>query len=200
MKPKQNYNIPEKDRCWTPYYAIQPLLPYLNPLWRIWEPFAGHGYLIDALFESGLTDIWGSELLPSVKTSYGGVVVSFRDFFTYKPPVPVNVIVSNPPFGPKYKVLKHSYELNIPFAYILPLETLGAASGQKLFKKYGVQIIVMDKRVDFGMPNTGFKSSAQFPTAWFTHGLNLPSDLMYAELDKPNKKELLAYYESKRFN
>jgi len=29
------------------------------------------------------------------------------------------------------------------------------------------------------MPNKGWEGTAQFPVAWFTHGFNLPSDIVY---------------------
>jgi hypothetical protein len=83
--------------------------------------------------------------------------------------------------------LEKCYEIGKPFALFMPVESLGAAGANKLFAQYGMQMIVFDKRIDFFMPNKGYAGSANFPTAWFTWGLNLPADIVYKKLDK--KKE-----------
>lgn len=125
-----------------------------------------------------------------------GTDISMKDrfnFFEYDPVldgIDWDVQITNPPYGRKYAWLDRSYQLDRPFALLLPVETLGAKSAQVLFREYGVQVIFMDSRVDFGMPNKGFQGSAQFPTAWFTWGLRLPSDMMFVHIDKPSKKRI----------
>lgn len=53
-----------------------------------------------------------------------------KDFFSYEPDEPYDYIISNPPFSCKDEVLKRLYELNHPYAMLLPLPTL---QGQKDF-------------------------------------------------------------------
>ena len=202
MKPKSNYKTEKHkankmDQCQTPYYALDPLLPYLDKRKYIWEPFAGVGHLADALMEQGYR-VHASELEGRYGITYsprGHSIIGGSDFFLDLPREDVrDVIVSNPPYGVKYAVIERCYELGKPFALLLPVETLGAQKAQKLFKKYGIQVIFMDKRVDFIMSEKGLSSSAQFPVSWFCWGLELPSDMVFVELVKPPKKELIDYY------
>ena len=168
MKPKSNEkNIPERDRCQTPPYAVEPLLQYLESTWTIWECAAGEGYLADAIEEKGFS---------VVKSD----ILTGQNFFKYTPGF--SAIVTNPPFSIKYKWLRHCYHLDKPFALLLPLETLGAKSAQKLFKKHGMQLLVLNKRVNFKMPNTGWNGTAQFPVAWFTWKMNLESEIVYGQI------------------
>jgi hypothetical protein len=73
--------------------------------------------------------------------------------------------------------------LGKPFALLLPLSALEGQKRQELYKQYGLQLIVTNRRIDFKTPfDRG--SSSWFATAWFTWGLNLPSDIVFEELVK----------------
>jgi hypothetical protein len=147
------------DACQSPPYAIDPLAPYLRSSWKIWEPARGDGYLIDGLKYHGLTNIIESEILNG------------QNFFSYEPKS-WDCQVTNPPYSIKYKWLKRSYELGKPFALLLPVETLGAATAQKMFREYSIEVILLNKRINFKMPNKGWDGGgAQFPVAWFTWGI-----------------------------
>ena len=182
MKPKNNYKIENimqknKDCCYTPDYAIEPLIKYIPKEWYIWEPASGDGRMVN-YFISNEYSITGTDILTG------------RDFFTYDyDQILFDCIITNPPFSRKFDFINRCYEIGRPWALLMPVETLGAKSANTLFKKYGMQMIVFDKRIDFYMPNKGFSGSAQFPTAWFTYGLNLPSDIVYETLNKPNRRK-----------
>lgn len=179
MKPKSNYNQSRKDLCQTPPYAIDPLLTYIERYERVWEPACGEGYLADLLFEKGYTVI-RSDIL------YG------HDFLIDIPSDPWDLIVTNPPYNikAKYGFIQRCYELGNPFALLMSLETLGAAKAQKNFKRYGMELLVLNKRVNFKMPNKGWKdSSAQFPVGWFTSGLNIGRDITYCDI-QPESMQL----------
>jgi len=49
-------------------------------------------------------------------------------------------------------------------------------------------LILLDKRVNFIMPNNGNNGRAQFPVAWFTHGLNIGKEITYATIDRLGEK------------
>ena len=182
MKPKRQYKGDEHksngyDRCATPAYALEPLLPYIPKGWTVWECAAGEGYLVEALSYHGYHVI-------------GTDVLDAKDFFVH--PAIGDVIITNPPYSVKYSWIKRCYELDLPFALLMPLETLGAASAQRRFSRYGIKLILMDKRVDFMMPNVKdfSKSSAQFPTAWFCWKIpGLVDDLTYAHLVKRDMRQ-----------
>jgi hypothetical protein len=120
-----------------------------------------------------------------------------NDFFTDKrPSLPKTTLVTNPPYSIKYEWLERCYEIGNPFALLMPVEMLGTAKGQRLFDKYGIEVIFMSPRVDFYMPNKGYEGAgAQFPTAWFTWKLNLPQQINFARLNKPKRSELRDYWD-----
>lgn len=183
MKPKSNYTsgiyTPQgMDACQTPPYAIDPILPYLDQRWTLWEPAAGELYLVNAFYDAGFHQ---NQIIASD-------IITGQNFFDFAPDQGWDCLVTNPPYGIKYDWLERCYEFDKPFALLLPLETLGAKAAQNLFKQYGVEIVLMDKRVDFKMPEKGWEGSAQFPTAWFTWGLEIGSQLTFSTINKDWKE------------
>ena len=184
MKPKENkgYNTGTYDLCQTPPYAIEPLLPYLKKNWIIWECACGSGTLARALVGR---DVYCTDINQSVPI----------DFLKRTTILPIDAIVTNPPYSLKYEWLSHCYYLGFPFALLMPVEMIGAKKAQVLFDKYGIEIIFMSPRVDFYMPNKGWSGGgAQFPTAWYTWKLNLPKEINFATLNKPKRSELEEYW------
>jgi hypothetical protein len=176
MKPKANHKADHSkagnlDCCQTPPYALSPVLPYLAPEWVLWECAAGEGKLVDGL------ECRGWRVIASD-------VLTGQDFFEYAP-AGWDCIVTNPPYSVKYKWLARCYELGKPFALLLPVETLGAATAQRLFNTYGIEVVLLDKRVNFYMPNKGMDGKgAQFPTAWFTWGLGIGERITFASVER----------------
>lgn len=158
MKPKRNYVPGHLDNCQTPGYALEPLIPYLFHFDTIWECAKGEGYLAIELITRGYKVVASG--LPDLD-----FLVSHIDYFT--------CIVTNPPYGLKYDFIQRCYEIGKPWALLMPIETVGAARAQEQFKKYGISIIFMSKRVNFKMPTKGWVGSAQFPVAWFTWNLGI---------------------------
>jgi len=163
MKPP--LNIKYSDDFQTPATAIKPLLNYLKREWVIWEPAQGKGNLTRALISEGFKVI-GSDILEG------------KDFLAWQPEY-YDCIVTNPPYSLKNQFLERVYSLQKPFAFLLPLTTLETDRRQRLFKKYGLQIILLNKRINFETPS-GSGSGSWFATAWFTNGLNLPHDINYS--------------------
>jgi hypothetical protein len=183
MKPKINRAGDTKrssgfDRCNTPAYALDPLLPYLVRFPVIWEPAAGTGNIMRAIAPpvSGViaSDIHGDYAKPP------------RNFFDWQPPI-FNAIVTNPPYSIKFDWLKRCYELGRPFALLVPVETIGAQKAQRLMEKHGVELLLLNRRVNFEMPNKGlesadgWKSSAQFPVLWLCWQM-LPHPIVYGKI------------------
>lgn len=178
QKPKVNragdkYVPQGHDACQTPAYAIDPLLPYLDNRWIVWEPACGEGLIVEALYDSGFKNVYASDLITG------------ENFFDHLPPAPFDCIVTNPPYSIKYDWIKRCYELGKPFALLLPVETLGAKTAQVFFRSCGLEVIFLDQRVNFKMPNIGWEgSSAQFPVAWFTYGLDIGQQMVFAEIKR----------------
>ena len=149
------------DRCQTPAYALDPILPYLPVGSRLWEPACGDGHIVTTLTHAGHTVI-GTDLL------YGE---NFFHLFQ-----PCDVLVTNPPYGIKYEWLERCLHLHNPFALLVPWDTLAAASCWDAFEVRGreAEVIVMTPRISFKMPNVGYGGKgAQFSTCWVTHGLGI---------------------------
>lgn len=184
MKPKVNRAGDASaskpfDRCQTPAYAIVPLLPYLKPHWVIWEPAAGERHLAAAL--------------RALTLSFGVVDTDIIDtppcnFFECNPPRDFDAIVTNPPYSIKYEWLERCYSLGKPFALLVPVETIGAAKAQRLMEKNGAELLLLDRRVNFKMPNKGWKgSAAQFPVLWLCWQL-LPAPIVYGKLPRQTRE------------
>jgi hypothetical protein len=160
------------DQCQTPHYALDPLLPFLSADAVIWESACGEGQMADKLTKEGY-QVVGTDILNGY---------NFLDE-SWSPVKPWDIQVSNPPYSIKYDWLRHSYYLQKPFALLLPLETLGAAQAQAIFSQFGIEIILLSKRVNFRMPGKGYSGKgAQFPVCWMTWGLNIGRQLTFAPI------------------
>lgn len=154
------------DEYFTPKYALNPLLTFLKKEWVVWECAYGGGNLAKHLEELGF----------KVK---GAKSINFLDCDC---PLACDIIITNPPYSKKEEFLKKAYGLGKPFAFLMPLTTLEGKKRGELFKKYGIQIIIPNRRINFITPS-GQGGGAWFQTAWFCYGLNLPKDIMFIELN-----------------
>ena len=152
----------------TPESAIDCLFPYLNKDWIIWECAAGKGNISRALSNKGF------EVIST------DIKVCNFDFLTQKPEL-FDCIVTNPPYSIKEKFLERCYQLGVPFALLMPLTALESEKRQKLYRKYGIQIIIPNKRFNFETPS-GKNGGSWFATAWFCGNMNLPKELNFVEL------------------
>lgn len=148
----------------TPPEALNPLLPHLKEDWIIWEPAQGKGNLTNALRKIGY-NVTGSDILTG------------QDFLIWEPEK-FDCIVTNPPFFFKQQFLNRAYSLKKPFALLLPLTTFETKKRQKLFKRYGLEVIFLDKRINFETPS-GKGSGSWFAVAWFTNWLNIGKELTF---------------------
>lgn len=159
----------EDNELYTPAYAVDPIIKYLPKNKIIWCPFDCD---------------WSAFYQRLKETGYKVVRSSLQegqDFFEYEPNK-WDIIVSNPPFSLKDKVLKRLYSFNKPFAILLPLNSLQGKTRYKYFKQ-GIQILSFDARVCYHdrkhMVNV--VNGSPFATAYFCRDL-LPKDLIIEEL------------------
>lgn len=100
-----------------------------------------------------------------------GHIETGQDFFGYQTPQG-EIVVSNPPFSKRDAILKHLYEMDVPFAITLNFVGLFDSRGRRnLFKKYGVEIIVPDGRMKFLRPGTDVLNSPNMQTVYVCHKL-----------------------------
>ena len=162
-KPKLLMNG-HSDEMQTPEIAIKPLLPYIKKDWIIWESAWGGGSL------AGHFKKHGFEVIGSRET----------DFLDEKHNFNFDCIITNPPYSLKEEFLERCYKLGKPFALLMPLTALEGKQRGALYRKYGIQLIVPNKRINFITPS-GKGSGAWFQVAWFCWKLDLPKDLMFVE-------------------
>lgn len=94
------------------------------------------------------------------------------------------MIVSNPPFSIKDKILERLYELNKPFAVLLPTNSLQGKKRYELFKQ-GIQLLCFDSRIGFHSPDSMnvAKEGNCFSSSYFCRDV-LPRDLIIEKLNK----------------
>jgi hypothetical protein len=165
VRDRKRSNTP--DNFQTPPHALYPLLRHLKAEWLIWEPACGKGNLTREMWERGYR-------------CFGTDITHGRDFFSDTDLPAFDAIVTNPPFSVKDKFLERCYGFGKPFALLLPLTALGGKKRQSLFRRYGIEIILLPYRVDFETPlGRGGVGGAWFDVAWFTWKMNLPSALHF---------------------
>ena len=64
---------------------------------------------------------------------------------------------------------------------LLPITALEGIKRQKLYKQYGLELILFNRRINYETPS-GKGSGAYFSSAWFTYGFNLPKQLNFLEI------------------
>ncbi len=169
IKAKQNWR--KNDEYYTPAYAVKPLIKYLinKNYHTIWESAA----LKDK--KSEITQELEKVGMNVIETT----IHRGQDFLNYEPEFDFDIIITNPPYSLKTPFLKRAYQLNKPFALLLPLTALEGIERNKLYRKHGLELLIFDKRVDFKKDSSG----VWFATAWFCHNL-LPEKLVFEKLIK----------------
>lgn len=159
----------ENNELYTPLYAVDPILKYIPKDKIIWCPFDEEW----SVFYRRLKEEGYNVVRSSLKDG--------QDFFTYEPNK-WDMIVSNPPFSSKDKVLERLYSFKKPFAILLPLNSLQGKTRFKFFTQ-GIQLLSFDSRISFHKPDSMdiVIKGSPFATAYFCKDL-LPRDLIVEEL------------------
>ena len=123
------------DEVYTPAYAIKPLLKYINNKnYTIWCPF----------------DTEESEYVHVFRAAGHKVIASHIDdgknFFDYEPKN-YDCIIANPPFSIKDDILKRLFELDKPYAILLPLPSLQGIKRFPYLKNS--EALIFDRRINF---------------------------------------------------
>lgn len=163
MKPPLSKNY--QNDFQTPAEAIKPLIPYIPKNFVIWECAAGKGNLVKA-FENEGYKVIATDILTG------------QNFLLYEPEEHYDIIVTNPPYSLKNEFLERAYALKKPFAFLLPLTTLESERRQRLFKKFGVELILLNKRINFETPS-GSGSGSWFAVAWFCGYMKIGKELNF---------------------
>jgi hypothetical protein len=152
---------------YTPAYATELIVPYLYG--KIWECAAGEGH-ITVVLEKHVLDVHESDIAIGI------------DFLETKfIPPGIDFIVTNPPYDLKDEFLEHCYELEVPFALLLPLTALGGMKRNRLYRENGLEILIPSRRINFIYENA--KKACWFHSAWFCWNV-LPEKLMFVDMER----------------
>lgn len=162
------------DEVYTPAYAVKPLLEFIEQNQIIWCPFDDENSEFVKLFQEN-----GNKVIKSH-------IDENKNFFYYEPEENYDIIISNPPFSLKDDVIKRLYELNKPYAILLPIPSL---QGQKRFPYMkNCQALIFDKRINYY--TTAERKEVQKGVSFGSFYLCkdfLPKDLIFKELNTKNK-------------
>jgi hypothetical protein len=154
--PKKN------DNCETPIEVWKNIEQFIPKDKKIWCPFYFNG-------------------THHLETLGYDIIHKQEDFFSYTPEY--DLVVDNPPFSIKKKVLERLLELDKPFIMIMPVSTI-CYQYMKGFKDK-IQIIIPPKRYNF-CPE--LKSSPSFDCLYYAYKMNLENDVNWITDNNPEIK------------
>ena len=160
------------DEVYTPFYAVEPLLEFVPKDKVIWCPFDEEWSAYYQMFtENGYKVI---------RSSIG----DNQDFFTYEPDEHWDILISNPPFSKKDKVLERAFSFNKPFALLLPANSIQGKKRFEIFRNE-IQMLAFDRRVDYHTNGNmkDYTKGNHFGSAYFCRDL-LPTKLEMRRLNK----------------
>lgn len=141
------YSSGKNDECFTPRYAVEPIIKYIPRDKIIWCPFD----TADSEFVKMLTE-------KGYNVTYSHISQG-QDFYTYEPDK-WDIIISNPPFTNKRKIFERALSFNKPFALLMTNTWLNDSAPKQLFKDKDLQLLMFEQRIEFNnMKKITFSSS-----------------------------------------
>ena len=162
------YSKGNNDECYTPHYAVKPILKYIPKDAIVWCPF----------------DTGESEFVKQISQQNKVIATHIDigiDFFDFEPEY-WDVIISNPPFTNKRKFFERALSFNKPFALIMTNTWLNDSAPKQLFKDKDLQLLMFDKRMKFISPDGRDNSKITFSSSYYCWNL-LPKQIIMEELD-----------------
>lgn len=158
------YSKGNNDECYTPRYAVEPIIKYLPKDKIIWCPF----------------DTEESEFVKLLQKNGLNVVFSHidlgQDFYNYEPEK-WDIIVSNPPFTNKRKIFERCLNFNKPFALLMSNTWLNDSAPKQLFKDKDLQLLMFEQRVQFNN-----LKKITFSSSYYCYNL-LPKQIIMEKLN-----------------
>lgn len=161
------------DECYTPDYAVWPLLKYLDKFKgkTIWCPFdTEESEYVKIFTQAGFNVVYSHK-------DDGQNFYDFGDGLFAQNIPDFDVLISNPPFHNKARLVEKVIALGKPFALLLPMTWLNDSAPYRLFAQGGIQLMLFDRRVKF--KNCGNQPS--FGVGYYCRGI-LPRDIVFKSL------------------
>jgi hypothetical protein len=160
----------ENIEAYTPQYAVDIIVPYLDKEKTIWAPFSRDEHN----FANYLRELGFKVVNTHIENG--------QDFLTYKPDFEFDIILDNPPFKNKTKYVERAISFGKPFALFLPFNSFGDNGIPKLFMEHNLepQMLIPDKRTEFeNQENKGIS----FKTVYICNRV-LPKQIIFTKLKK----------------
>ena len=168
------YSSGNNDECYTPDYAVKPILDYIPEGATVWCPF----------------DTEASEFVRLISKK-NKVIKSHlddgQDFLQWQPKEDWDMIISNPPFSNKRKFFERALYFNKPFALIMSNTWLNDSTPKILFHDRDLQLLMFDKRMEFNQSDGKVNNKITFSSSYYCYNI-LPKQIIMEELNVPPKK------------
>ena len=161
------YSKGSNDECYTPGYAVDPILEYIPEGAVVWCPF----------------DTGESEFVKRIGDINKVIYTHIRDgkdFLKYDPGG-WDVIISNPPFTNKRKYFERALSFNKPFALIMSNTWLNDSAPKQLFYDRDLQLLMFDKRIKFIGPDLEQNNKITFSSSYYCWNF-LPRQIIMKKL------------------
>ena len=171
---KLMYSAGNNDECYTPAYAVKPILKYIPEGSTVWCPF----------------DTDKSEFVKQISQKHNVIYshISYKeDFFQWEPMIEWDMIISNPPFTNKRKYFERALSFNKPFALIMTNTWLNDSAPKQLFKDKDLQLLMFDRRMKFISPDGRPNNKITFSSSYYCYNM-LPKQIIMEELDVSGKE------------
>lgn len=157
-------NLDTKNDCYTtPKSAYKSIKPFVPPNVSICDPF----------FNDGKCGTYMKEVFDE-----NTIIHTDGDAFENVPQS--DMIITNPPFSVKYKVLDYLVGLDRPFMCILPVMSITTKAFRAVKGFEHFQFIFPNGRINFEKTDKTMKG-AWFFSMWVCYKMNLDSQIVYAD-------------------
>jgi len=164
------YSAGKNDECYTPAYAVQPILEYIPKDAVVWCPFDTPN--------SEFVKVLTANSIETIPTH----IDTGRDFFEFEPHH-YDCIVSNPPFTNKRAFFQRALDLGKPFALLMANTWLNDRAPMQLFEERGLQLLLLDRRTEFIQPDRSVSGKITFSSSYFCCDF-LPRDIIIKRIER----------------
>ena len=163
----------KQDEFYTPEYAIEPILKYVQSGKTVWCPFdTNESHFVKMLSKKGLAVV-NSHIKDGV------------DFFSCHIPK-CDYIISNPPYSLKGEVFKRLFEIGNPFAMLVGVVGLFESENRfSMFEQNDFEIMYLNRRVAYFKDYKEQRPSLNPPfSSVYLCSKMLPSKIVFERIKK----------------
>lgn len=164
MTTRKKLDFKKDDDYGTPKYIWEMMSKFIDKDKILYEPF----------FLDGKAKIYLNEI------GYKNVIHNQEDFYENYDKYDFDMILTNPPYSNKKKVLSILYKINKPFIIIVPISTINKLFMREIFKNdlEKIQIIIPPKRMQFEK-NGICNNRCWFDCVFLCYKMDLEKDITF---------------------